>query len=267
MHGQRALLTGILSAALVLLLGSGILRAQQPQLDPAKKAKALKHLRAGLKKYNEGEYQAAIDEYKKAYALYPSPKLFPNIASAHKYMGQNLKALENFEKFLKATRVDSPDRSIQRLRKEVQREIHYLLKLIGRVRVVVNVHNAVVKVAGLERGTSPMDKVFRFKPGPVNVTVKKKGYYPFDKTVNLAAGKVATVKVMLLRKIKPKVVVKVKRAPPVYKKWWFWTAIGTAVAAVAGVVTTVSVIYGTRTEEKTLSGDPRLNHNSYGIRF
>ena len=259
---QRQNLLFVFGVALCLVCRT--VAAQPARPDPAKKMEALKHLRAGLAKYNEGEYQEAIKEYKKAYELYPSPKLFPNIASAYKYMGQNLNALEYFEKFLNATRDDAADPKIQRLRKDVNREVKFLLRMVGRLQLTVTVAEAVVKVAGLDRGKSPMERMFRFNPGPVNIIVKKKGFYNYDRTVNLKPGKVTTVKVVLLRKIKPKVVVKVKRATPVYKRWWFWTVVG---SLVAGGATAAGIYFGSRTEEKTLTGDMRINHNTLGIRF
>ena len=235
-----------------------------PSFDPAKKAAAIEHLKAGLKYYDDGEYPKAIIEYEAAYKLYPSPKLFPNIGSCYKYMGRNLEALEYYERFVKATdaSVDAP--GIKKLRREVAVEIRNLLRLVGRLRVVVTVPGAVVKVAGLERGRAPFDQELRFEPGRINITVKKKGHYNFDRTVRINAGKGTTVEVRVLIKIKPKVVVRFKQATPLYKRWWFWTAVG---SLVAGGVTALAVTYGTRTEEKTLSGDLKLNHNSLSVRW
>jgi hypothetical protein len=230
----------------------------------APKAAALVHLQKGLKLYQDGLYQQAIAEYKKAYALYPSPKLFPNIGSCYKYMGQNLKAIEYYEKFLAATMADSEDARLVTLRRQVRQEIALLVRLVARLRVSVKVPNAVVKVAGLERGHSPLDKQLRFNPGRVNIIVKKKGFYNYDRTVVLKAGQLKVVRVLLLEKIKPTVVIKVKPAAPIYRRWWFWTALG---SLVAGGVTAMAVVFGSRTEEKRLSGDLRVNHNSFGVRW
>lgn len=235
-----------------------------PKLDPAKKAEALKHLRAGLQLYNAGEYQKAIVEYQKAYRLYPSPKLYPNLGSCYKYMGQNLKAIGYYERFLAETEMDSPDPTIVRLRRNCRLEIKTLMKRIARLRVVVKVVGAQVKIGGRLPLASPVDKRFRYNPGRVSILVKKKGYYPFDRTVVLKAGAEQLVRVLLLQKIKPKVVIKIKPSTPIYKRWWLWTAIG---VLVAGGVTATAVVLGSRTEEKVLSGDLRLNHNSFNVRF
>lgn len=240
------------------------LARRAPRLDPTKKAAALKHLQAGLQLYNAGEYPKAIAQYKKAYALYPSPKLYPNIGSCYKYMGQNLKAIIYYERFLAETEMDSADASIVRLRRMCRLEIKLLKKLIGRLRVIVKVPGAVVKVAGLSPLRSPVDKRYRFNPGRISILVKKKGFYPFDRTVVIKADAEQVVKVLLLRKIKPKVVIRIKPATPIYKRWWFWTAIG---SLVAGGVTAAAVVLGSRTDVKTLSGDLRLNHSSFNVRF
>ena len=235
-----------------------------PKLDPTKKAEALIHLRAGLKFYNAGEYPKAIVAYKKAYALYPSPKLYPNIGSCYKYMGQNLKAITYYEKFLAETEMDSADASIVKLRRMCRIEIKTLKKLIGRLRVIVTVVGALVKVAGMTPLRSPVDKQFRFNPGRINILVKKKGFYAFDRTVTIKADAEQVVKVLLLKKIEHKVVIKIRPATPLYKRWWFWTAIG---SLVAGGVTAAAVVLGSRTDVKTLTGDQRLNHNSFNVRF
>lgn len=236
----------------------------KPKLDPTKKPEALKHLRAGLAFYNAGEYPKAIVEYKKAYALYPSPKLYPNIGSCYKYMGRNLKAIIYYEKFLAESEMDSADATTVKLRRMCRLEIKALKKLIGRLRVIVKVPGALVKVAGFAALHSPLDKQFRFNPGRINILVKKKGFYAFDRTVVIKAATDQVVKVLLLKKIKPKVVIRIKPATPLYKRWWFWTAIG---SLVAGGVTAAAVVLGSRTDVKNLSGDQRLNHNSFNVRF
>jgi hypothetical protein len=62
-----------------------------------------------------------------------------------------------------------------------------------------------------------------------------------------------TVKIKItLIKIKPKkVIIKIK-AKPIYKRWWFWTAIG---ALVAGGATALGVTLGIREEARALSGN------------
>lgn len=50
----------------------------------------------------------------------------------------------------------------------------------------------------------------------------------------------------------PKVPVKKKRRIPVYKKWWFWSAIGAGVAA--AVATTLAVTLSTKTQTVLPSG-------------
>jgi len=270
---RRAVLT--MSVALIVCAGATPLRAAPlpaapmgarpaPKLDPTKKPEALKHLQAGLKFYNAGEYPQAIVEYKKAYALYPSPKLHPNIGSCYKYMGQNLLAITHYERFLAETEMDSADLSIVKLRRMCRIEIKALNKLIGWLRVIVRVSGAVVKVAGLGPLRSPIDKRIRFNPGRINILVKKKGFYAFDRAVMIKAGAEQVVKVLLLQKIKPEVIIKIRAATPIYKRWWFWTAIG---SLVAGGVTAAAVVLGSHTVEKNLSGDLRLNHSTFTTRF
>ena len=68
-----------------------------------------------------------------------------------------------------------------------------------------------------------------------------------------------------LIKIKPKVIKKIIkiRAKPIYKRWWFWTAVG---VLVAGGATALGVTFGIQDKARDLTGVP-LRHDNLGLRW
>jgi tetratricopeptide (TPR) repeat protein len=235
----------------------------------ARKAAALPHFKKGIALFNDGNYRQAIDEFEKAYSIFPSPKIHLRIALCYKWLAQNLKALEYYEKFLEETPENPEDKSIRIVRKQTELEVRNLLKLVARVRMVMEgPKGAEVRINGELVGHAPLDKIKRLEPGKATVVALHKGYHPFRRELQVSSNQEAQVKIKLLE-IKPKVikeqqvVEKVIKEPPIYKKWWFWTAIGTLVA---GGATGLGVWLGTREEKRELEGTP-VNQDGIGLRW
>ena len=220
------------------------------------KAKALPFFLKGNDLFERGEYLDALEAYQKAYSFYPSPKLLGNIASCYDQLGRYVKALEAYRRFLAETKDMESDRKMAASRRDASEAVRRLLKQVARLHVVVTVPGAKVFVAGRAGLEAPLDRVFLFDPGKVTVSVTKKGYYPFQKVVALESGAKIDVKVVLLKAIKPKVVVKVhvRQATPVWKKWWLWTAVG---VAVSGAALGLGLWYGRREVDQSVEGMPR----------
>ena len=83
--------------ALLLAL---LLVAPKPDAETQKKAKA--HFKQGKAYQEAGEFGLAIDEYKQAYDLVPTPELLFNIGQSYRLHGEKEKAIENYQKFLEA---------------------------------------------------------------------------------------------------------------------------------------------------------------------
>jgi len=206
-----------------------------PRLDkssPAyQKARAL--FRQGIQDFDGGDYTRAIERFKAAFKLYPSPKIHTRIALCYKWLSNQLKALEHYEIFLRLMPKHPAKPADARLRERVeQKEIPRLLAMVIQVRIEMTTPaGAEVRVNGRKVGISPLRTTVRLNPGPVAVTATRKGYYGFKRDLAIARGKSALVRIRLI-KIKPKVIRKIVKVPatPIYKRWWFWTAVGAVVA-------------------------------------
>src|SRR5689334_7945760 len=76
--------------------------APAPAPSPANKAKAKQLVDAGIKAYDEKDYDKAIDLYQQAYALTQHPVLLFNIAQAHQFAGRLDEATRYYEQYLAA---------------------------------------------------------------------------------------------------------------------------------------------------------------------
>jgi MYXO-CTERM domain-containing protein len=98
---KRRLFRGTLVAlALGALLGAGGVAAAQA-VDKAKLDEARRHYEQGQTQYDLGNFDAAIDAYKKAYELSNQPGLLFNIAQAYRLKKDYEKALYFYKSYLR----------------------------------------------------------------------------------------------------------------------------------------------------------------------
>jgi tetratricopeptide (TPR) repeat protein len=91
---------------------------------PASSDEAQKHAEAARALYKDGKYLEALEEFKKAYAITPTPALTYNIARCHERLSQWQEALAMFEKYAKEA-TDPRDRT------EALDKVEFLKKKIG----------------------------------------------------------------------------------------------------------------------------------------
>jgi len=226
------------------------------------KAKARVLFKQGIAKFDQGYYRQALALFTQALGLYPSPKIHTRIALCHKWLGNNLRALEHYEKYLEAV-PGVPDKPRDRvLYLKVKTEVKNLRALISQVRIdLAQPTGAEVRINGKLVGTAPISRLIRLKPGAVNITAIAKGFYTFKRDLRVFPSQTATVKIKMI-KIKTKTKIIIRRGKPVWKRWWFWTAIGVLVAGGTGLAVGLTV----QTTERPLQGIP-VNHDGLSVRF
>ena len=89
-----------LPVVLLLLMTSG---------PPEVRAEAAACLRRGNDAFRAGQFQAAADEYGRAYALFPSTKLLYNLGKAYDGAGRKPEALDAFQRFLDGLGAEPPE--------------------------------------------------------------------------------------------------------------------------------------------------------------
>jgi PEGA domain len=229
-------------------------------VSDADKAKARVLFKQGIGKFDDGYYQGALSLFFKALALYPNPKIHTRIAQCHKWLGNNLKALEHYELYLKSV-PKMPTKPRNRvLYIKIKTEVKNLRSLISQVQIdITGPAGAEVRINGQLVGAAPLSRLIRLKPGAVNITAISKGFYTFKRDLKLFPSQTQTVKIKMI-KIKTKIII--KAAKPVWKRWWFWTAIGVVVAGTTGLAVGLTV----SSTERPLNGIPVL-HDALNVRW
>jgi len=147
-----------------LLLGPapGGLRADE---DVAKQAYS-----TGLSHFEKGEYTAAADAFRQAYALKPTWKVLYNVGQAEAAAKRYGLALEAFEGYLAQGGDDVPSER----REEVLAEVERLRKMVGAVEITAP-DGALVFVDGVSRGTAPL-----LGKLPVSASVEHRAWVVID---------------------------------------------------------------------------------------
>jgi len=98
--GKGSLLTAFLAAMLLLPafwpFGTALAQSgeQQKTYDI--------YMTAARKLYAANLYRDAVEQFEKAFAAFPDPKIYFNLAQSHRMLGEDAKALEYYRKFLAA---------------------------------------------------------------------------------------------------------------------------------------------------------------------
>jgi hypothetical protein len=247
-------------AAWALLMTLAVHTAEGSE-PPKEQAQAL--LDDGLALYARHEYAAALTKFNQALSVYPSPKLWFNIAQAERDLNHPVQALTAFEKFLATA--DGPAAALADAREAVGE----LRERLGRLRLRSGDGGLEVSLDGRIAGRTPFVSDIWVLPGS-HVLVVGSGNTSASTTVTVAAGDSETVE---LPRVAPETSATREAAPllasgpvapaspangartefaaprpsaqadsSVRRGWWLgrtwtWVAAGAAVASAGGALT------------------------------
>lgn len=241
-------------------------------------------LSAGNRRFKAGDYAGALADYQRAKSLYPdgAAKVEFNIAKTEAALGHDDAAAEAFERFL-----DLPPTNLVTAladyRQEASAALQRLSAGLGRVRLISRRDDLGVLIDGQPRGATPLPGMVRVRPGHHLVTLRDRdGLEVFKEEIDVRAGD--TVQVIVewepkARESEPEPeIARGSLSPalspvaapasganlaagptpesgsdnaPVWKKWWFWVAGGTVVAA---AVMTLVLTLGSSSEAPCPNG-------------
>jgi len=189
----------LLSAAAAVSF-SNHARAEEPsfgssgaQSDKIKEANA--RFERGLSLFDDGDYDAALVEFNRAYTLAPTYKILYNIAKIERARNDYSAALTHFQRYLTEGGAEVPDER----RAEVEREIGVLKERVAQVSITANVPGAAVyiddiPVCGARMvdpscvGTTPLKAPVVVNPGTRKITATKRGYQNGTAQITVAGG-------------------------------------------------------------------------------
>ncbi|MDP3154229.1 MAG: tetratricopeptide repeat protein [Archangium sp.] len=194
---------------LVLLL-SGVASAA-PASETAARAAALEAKKA----FDLGDYAKAIEQYEAAYKLKAAPGLLFNLGQSHRRAGHLDKASFYFRRYLET----NPPTAQAKATEDVLAE--------------VDAQRASQKTDTTEQQRKEEERL-RLEDERTHAAAEQQRLLELEKTrleVANAQGRRLSLEAALKKEAPP---------PPVYQRWWFWTAIGVVAVGAAVTVTAVA---------------------------
>ncbi len=159
--------------------------------DPVEQARAIFH--QGVELYNEGSFDAALAEFRKAYRLSPNYRLLYNIALTY----FDLHDYVNSIKYLKQYVQEGGSEISAERRKQVGDLNQKLEERTASLEIVCNLDGADIRVDDLSVGVSPIALPVVVNAGPRRVTAVKLGYAVVARMVTVGGKENAKVSLEL----------------------------------------------------------------------
>jgi hypothetical protein len=201
------------------LVASIVLALTAPAAADATEIAAQVHLDRGIAAFESRDFARAHTELTAARDLAPhKPNPYRWLALTEVQLGDCAHALANIDAFGTRAPADDPRRA------ELDRLRELCARGGGLVIVTTKPTAAAIKLDGAPAGTTTARLTMR--EGPHTIVVEKPGYAPYKHafTVTVTGERMLSFDLQAL-----------ERSRPIYRRWWFWTAAGAAVVAVAGI--------------------------------
>lgn len=158
----------MISLARPALLATVLLTAAVARADDPARAAASAYYSKGLELANQGQYEAALDQFANAYTKSPHFAVLYNIGQAQIALGRPLEAIGALSKYLR----DGAEQVPLSRREQVQAQIALLESRLSELTVTTDLPGAVIRVDGHEVGTAPLFQPIRLAAGSHTVTAK-----------------------------------------------------------------------------------------------
>lgn len=183
--------------ALTLALCLGSASAEESQASRREAAKVL--VAQGTALYHENAFAEALARFRAAYAVYPNPKIYFDIAQAAAHLNDTITAANAYQSFLDQT---LEAEALSKARASAREQLGKLTQKLARLSVIVEPPAAEVRIDG----TVVPDHASYLAPGRHEVTLSRQGYVGHTESVELAAAQLRTLTVALKQVPPPPVV-------------------------------------------------------------
>jgi hypothetical protein len=205
---KRAIAIALLSAYMLAAPASLAEPLKKPETEAGAqdRARAQRLLKEGNQFVGDGEYMAALERFRSAYELYPSPKILINLGTTLRQLGRNVEAAETYEAYVRHPEAD-PER-----RASIERIIRDVDVGLGHLRVEVKPEGATVRLDGKPLPEERLGVAFRIEPGEHTIVAEKPGMPAVIEAVRIERGQEKLVR-LLVTPTKPVKPVVVQSAP------------------------------------------------------
>lgn len=151
--------------------------------DAPNPTEAARHFDRGYLLAQQGSLEAAIAEFKQAYALSPHPTVLYNLGQAYAASGRAVEAVQTLRKYLETA---DPKTDAER-RSQAAALMEYQGQRIGTLELSVEPSGAEVSLDGELLGTAPLAGPLSITAGTHALTVSRLGYTPRTVRVDVVA--------------------------------------------------------------------------------
>lgn len=159
--------------------------------DPATIDRAQHLVHDGNEMFWAGRVSEALQTFEDARRLYPTPKLYFNIARCEAGLGRRARALTHYQQFLREERDSDPQ-----VRSEAERQVTALMGTVARLQLREAPANAAIRIDGEPEGLTPTEQPIWIEPGAHRLSVEAPGRPPWIATVEGKAGETIAVTVL-----------------------------------------------------------------------
>lgn len=185
MRAQRSQLFAFVTA-IGIAFAAPPASSQPAGAEPTKEAReeAASRFRKGFELYKEGDYQAALIEFRRAYELAPNYNVLYNIGQVYYQLQNYAEALNAFEKYLS----EGKDQIQAKRKEEVQKDIDKLRARIANIEVTTNVPDVEITLDDVPVGKTPLAKPLVVSAGRHRIGASKEGFKSITKVLEVAGA-------------------------------------------------------------------------------
>lgn len=213
---------------LFLALTTSVASVHAQSDDKRDRARELAREAAAL--FQAGNRRAAVAKFEEAYAVFPTPALLYNIGKAYAGLSDHVRAHRALSQFLRETNESLVDDD---RRAEARAILDDLAPHVGVATITAPAFaGATLHLDGVALGVAPLPGPLAVTPGVHEFTAHRADHLVARKRVTVLGGGRLDITLTRIEDDLEKVFI-TKEVPsrPVYKRWWFWTAIGATVAS------------------------------------
>jgi hypothetical protein len=228
----------------LICLATLLVAAGAATAAPDDKAAAEALVTRGVELRREGKNLEALEMLQKAHAIAPSPRTFGQLGLAEA-------AVEHWadsEEHLTGALASPEDPWVRKTHATLEQALNLAAGHVGQIAVTGPAGAAII-IAGKSVGSLPLAKAVRVNAGPALVSATAPGFYPFEMSVPVEAGKETQLKVALVASQPPPAPpppATVQAAAPgtdlrAHSAWKTWT--GTSLVAGGAAVAAFGIVW------------------------
>lgn len=191
---------------------------------------ARQHFSQATKLYKDGDFDAALVQFERAYEVKPNYKVLYNIGQTYFQLRQYVEARDAMQRYVKEGGAQLEGERLA----AVTKDLADLDKRIANLTITVNVNGAAVLVDGKKVGTTPLSSPVPVSEGQRTISVEAPNRGVLQRLIRVAGGESQTLNLTVEEAKVVVVHTKSADAKPVHLGPVFWTTAISAIVLAGG---------------------------------